>query len=149
MQMIVRFFAIAARKRILGCFQLHNYTGETLCERVVDVARHAISFFEHRSSLTLLGKLVQLNGKHDLMGEGLGQFNVLRPISCSIGMSDSDKTSHLSTYQKRDREKSFCAFSLQILAPFGFVAGIALQVFETHRPCREKEFLDYSVLFPK
>ena len=61
--MIVRFFATAARKRILGCFQLHNYTGETLCERVVDVARHAISFFEHRSSLMLLGKLVELYGK--------------------------------------------------------------------------------------
>src|SRR5436190_963868 len=51
MQMIVRFFATAARKRIFGCFQLHNYTGEPLCERVVDVARHSIAFFEHRSSL--------------------------------------------------------------------------------------------------
>src|SRR5207245_10122479 len=80
MQMIVPFFATAARKRILGCFQLHNYTGETLCERVVDVARHSVSFFEHRSSLALLSKLVELNGKHDLVGERLGQFNLLRPI---------------------------------------------------------------------
>src|SRR5947199_9770843 len=71
MQMIVRFFATAARKRILGCFQLHNYTGETLRERVVDVARHSISFFGDSSSLTLIGKLVELNGKHDLVGERL------------------------------------------------------------------------------
>src|SRR4029077_16569078 len=147
--MIVSFLATAVGNSILGCFQLHNHTGETLRERVVDVARHAISFFEDRNSLTLLGKLVQLNGKHDLMGEGLGQFNVLRPISCSIEMSDSDKTSHLSTYQKRDGEKSFCAFSLQIIATFGFGARISLKVCENPRTCREKEFLDYSVLFPK
>src|SRR6476620_9095605 len=147
--MIVSFLAPAVGNRILGCFSLPNYTSETLRERVVDVPRHAISFFEDRSSLTLLGKLVQLNGKHDLMGEGLGQFNVLRPISCSIGMSDSDKTSHLSTYQKRDCKKSFCAFSLQIIAPFGFDTRISLQVFANHRACRKKEFLDYSVLFPK
>src|SRR6476646_3975994 len=115
--MIVRFFATATRNRILGCFQLHNYTGETLRERVVDVARHSISFFEDRSSLTLLGKLVQLNGKHDLKGEGLGQFNLFGPVNCTIGMSNSDKTSDLSTHHKPDPEKSFCSFSLQILAP--------------------------------
>ena len=63
MQMIVRFLATAARNRILGCFQLHNHTGETLRERVVDVARHSISFFEDRRPLTLLGKLIELNAQ--------------------------------------------------------------------------------------
>ena len=72
MQMIVRFLAAAAGNRILGCFQLHNHTGETLRESVVNVARHSISFFEDRSSLTLVGKLIELNGKHDLVGERLG-----------------------------------------------------------------------------
>src|SRR5580765_3926719 len=131
--MIVSFLATAIGNRILGCFQLHNHTGETLRERVVNVARHAISFFEDRSSLTLLGKLVQLNGKHDLMGEGLGQFNLLGPVSCTIGMSNSDKTSDLSTYQKRDAEKSCCSFSLQILAPLAVNPRISVNVFANYR----------------
>src|SRR2546423_9622001 len=149
MQVIVHFFATATRNRILGCFQLHNHTSETLRERVVDITRHSISLFEDCSMLSLLGKLVQLNGKHDLMGEGLGQFNVLRPISCSIGMSDSDKTSDLSTYQKRDREKSFCAFSLQILAPFAINPRISLNVFANHRGRRKKQLLNGRILLPK
>ena len=40
---------------ILGCFQLHNHASETLRERVVNVPRHSISFFENRGAPTLLG----------------------------------------------------------------------------------------------
>src|SRR5882724_2982294 len=142
MQMIVRFFATTARKRILGCFQLHNYTGETLCERVVDVSRHSISFFEHRSSLMLLGKLVELYGKHDLMGKRLGQFNLLGPIGYSVGMSNSDKTSDLPTYQERDPQKSLCSFPLQILLPLAVTPRTSVNVFAKDGARRKKQLLD-------
>src|SRR4030095_5631002 len=98
MQMIVRFLAIPARNRILGCFQLHNHAGETLRKRVVNVPRHSISFFEDRSPLALLGKLIELNSKHDLMGECLGQFDLLRAIRSTVGMADSNKTLNMSTH---------------------------------------------------
>jgi hypothetical protein len=69
--MIVSFLATTAGNRILGRFQLHNHTGKTLRESVVNIARHPISFFENGSALALLGKLIELKRKHDLMGEGL------------------------------------------------------------------------------
>ena len=71
MQMSIRFLARAARDCILGCFQLHNYPGETLRERIVNVPRHPISFFEDCRALALLGKLVEAKRKHDLMGQRL------------------------------------------------------------------------------
>src|SRR6266567_4031227 len=115
--MIVRFLAIPARNRILGCFQLHNHAGETLCERVVNVPRHSVSFFEDRSPLTLLGEFIELKREHDLMGEGLSQFNLLRPIRYTIDMANADKTTRLSGDQDWHGQKSFCASALQILAP--------------------------------
>ena len=57
--------------RFFGRFQLHNHTSETLRQRIVDIARHSISFLEHGGPLALLGKLIELNGKHRLVGERL------------------------------------------------------------------------------
>src|SRR2546422_10201563 len=109
MQMSVGFLARAARNSILGCFQLHDHTGETLGERIVNVTRHSISFFEDRSPLTLLGKFIELKREHDLVGEGLGQLDFLRPIRRTIDMANANKASDLSTHQKRHCEKSLCA----------------------------------------
>src|SRR6266853_1077099 len=149
MQMLVRFLAGTVGNRILGRFQLHNHTGKALRERVVNVPRHSISFFEDRRSLTLLGKFIELKGKHDLMGERLSQFDFFRPIRCPVGMADSNKTPDVSAHQNRNSQKSFCSLSLQIIAPFGFDARSSVQVFANHRTCREKQFLDYCVLFPE
>ena len=44
--MLVGFLTLAARDCILSRFQLHNYAGETLRERIVNVSRHPISFFQ-------------------------------------------------------------------------------------------------------
>ena len=71
MQMIIRFLTTTAGNRILGCLQLHNHASETLRERVVNVARHPISFFENCGPPTLLGELIELKRKHDLMRERL------------------------------------------------------------------------------
>src|SRR6266404_4779285 len=147
--MIVRFLAIPAGDRILGCFQLHNHTGETLGERIMNVARHSISFFEDRGPLTLLGKLIELKSKHDLVGERLGQFNLLWPISCPVAMANANKASDLSTHQKRHSEKPLCAVSFQVLTPIAVNARISLDVIANHRTCREKQFLNYCVLFPE
>src|SRR6184192_2857691 len=62
-------------------------------------------------------------------------------------MSNSDKTSDLPTYQKRDPQKSFCSFSLQILVPFAVNPRISVNVFANYRGRRKKQLLDGWVLF--
>src|SRR5262249_57339529 len=47
-QMLVHFLAAAGCDCIFSRFQLHNHSGETLCECVVNIARHSISFFKDR-----------------------------------------------------------------------------------------------------
>src|SRR6266404_971109 len=147
--MIVRFLAIPARNRIFGCFQLDNHAGKTLCERVVNVARHSIAFFEDRRAPTLLGKLIELKREHDLMGERLGQFNLLRPIRGLVAVADSDKSPNLATNQKWNSEKSLRSFFLQIVAPLGSNTRISLHIVANDWPPCEKQFLDNWVLFPK
>src|SRR6266550_800597 len=149
MQMIVRFFATAAGNCILGCFQLHNHTGEPLRQSVVDVPRHSISFFEDRSPLALLGKFIELKREHDLVSERLGQLDFLRPIRRTIDMANANKASDSSTYQKGHCEKSLCAVSFQMLTPIAVNARFSLYVFADHRTCREKQLLNYCVLFPE
>src|SRR5207247_5756758 len=137
MQMSIRFLAGAARDCILGCFQLHNYPGETLRERIVNVARHSVSFFEDRRALALLGVLIELNGKHDLMRERLGQFDLLRAVSRAIRMADPDKATDLSTDQDRNPEKPRRSFFLQMGAPLAVHARISLHIFTTNRRASE------------
>src|SRR5439155_19414323 len=108
---------------------------------------HSISFFEDGSAPALLGKLIELKGKHDLVRQRLGQFNLLWPIGCQVAVADSNKTPNLSTHQNRNSQKSFCPLSLQIVAPHARNSRISLQVFANHRTSREKKFLDYGVLF--
>src|ERR1700720_4448774 len=98
MQMLVPFPARTAGNCILGCFQLHNHASETLSERVVNVPRHSISFFENRGAPTLLGQLIELKSKHHSMGEGLRQFHFLGLINPTIEMANTDKTPDLSTH---------------------------------------------------
>src|ERR1700719_501160 len=147
--MIVRFLTGTEGNCILGCFQLHNHTGKTLRERVVNVARHSISFFEDRSPLALLGKLIESKREHDLVGERLGQLDFLRPIRRTIDMANANKASDLSTHQKRHCEKPLCAVSFQMLTPIAVNARISLDVIANHRSCREKQLLNYCVLFPE
>src|SRR5437870_10009874 len=64
-------------------------------------------------------------------------------------MSDSDKTSNLSTHQNRNCQKSLCPFSLQIFAPLAVHARISLNVFANYGARREKQFLNGWVVFPK
>src|SRR6476619_7641862 len=149
MQMIVRFLAIPAGNRILGCFQLNNHTGKTLRERVVNVTRHSISFFKNRSPLTLLGELVELKREHDLMGERLGQFDLLRPIRRPIDMANPSKAFDLSTHQKRYCQKPLGPVSFQILTPLAINAGISLDVVANDRTCRKEQFPDYRILLPQ
>src|SRR5438046_7488133 len=99
MQMIVRFLAAAAGNRILGCFQLHNHTGETLRKRVVNVSRHSISFFEYRSPPTLLGGLIEFKRKHDVMGQRPGYFYFLRPVGRTIDIANTYKATNLTPNQ--------------------------------------------------
>jgi hypothetical protein len=115
----------------------------------MNVARHSISFFEDRSPLTLLGKLIESKRKHDLMGERLRQFNLLRPIRRTIDMANANKASDLSTHQQRHSEEPLCAISFQMLTPIADNARISVNVIANHGTGREKQFLNYCVLFPE
>src|ERR1700688_4790407 len=109
MQMLVRLFLTATRDRVLGRFQLHDHTGETLRESVVDVPHHSIAFFEDRRALTLLGKLIELKRKHDLVSECLSQLDFFWSIRRTVDVANADKTAHVPTHQQRHAEKSLCA----------------------------------------
>src|SRR5580693_858899 len=147
--MIIRFLATAAGNCILDCFQLNDHAGEPLRERVMDVPRHAISFFEDRSAAPLLSKLIELKRQHDLMGQCLGQFYLLRPIRCTIDMANANKASNLSTYQQWHCEKPLCAVSFQMLRPIAVNARISIDIIANDWTCCEKQFLNYGVLFPE
>ncbi len=69
--MFVRFLAAITVDCVFDRFQLHNYAGETLCECVVNVARHSISFFQNGRLPALFGKFIELNSQHRLMRERL------------------------------------------------------------------------------
>src|SRR6266853_2692112 len=147
--MSVRFLTIPAGNRILGRFQLHNHSGETLGEGIVNVARHSISFFEDRRALALLGKLIELKREHYLVGKRLGQFDLLRPIRRTIDMADANKAFDLSTHQKRHCQKPLSPVSFQILTPLAINAGISLDVVANDRTCRKEQFPDYRILLPQ
>src|SRR6202040_761605 len=125
MQMLVRLPARTAGNCILSCFQLHNHAGKTLRESVVNIPCHPISFFENRGPPALLGELIELKRKHDLMGECLRQFDFLGPIKPTIEMANTDKTPDLSADQNRNCQKSFRAHSLKILTPLAINARIS------------------------
>src|SRR5438552_18558376 len=102
MQMSIRFLATAAGNRVLRCFQLYNYSGETLREGVVNVTRHSISFFDDSGALTLLGKLIESKRQHDLMRERLGQFYLLRPIRSVFEIANAYNTLHAAPDRTRN-----------------------------------------------
>src|SRR5947199_10774919 len=56
---------------------------------------------------------------------------------------------HLSTHQNRNCQKPFCSPSLQIVGPLAVHTRIGLPLVANHRTRREKQFLNYCILFPK
>ena len=103
--MLVCFLATAACHCILGRFQLHDYTRETLRQRVVNVARHSISFFENSCLPALLGKFIELNRQHGLVCERLRQFDLLRSIRGSLAVTNTDEPCHASAHQGWNPQK--------------------------------------------
>jgi len=135
--MSVPFLATAARNCILGCFQLHNHTGKTLGERVVNVPRHSVSFFKDGSALALLGKVIELKREHDLMGQCLGQLDFLRPIRRKIDMAGlryihENKTAAILTTSARLGAMSANADAKKLAAitKFGRALGLAFQIID-------------------
>ena len=59
--MLVCFLSPATGDGILQRFQLHDYAGEALRERVVDVSRQSIAFRQNGCLTALLGKFIELN----------------------------------------------------------------------------------------
>src|SRR6266851_7603549 len=148
-QMFVCVLAGTVGDRILGGFQLHDHTGKTLRERVVDVSRHPVSFFKDRGALTLLGELIELKREHDLVCERLSQFYFFWPVRRTIDVANANEASDVSTHQKRHSEKPLCAVSFQMLTQIAANARISCDVVANHRTSREKQLLDYRVPFPR
>jgi len=115
----------------------------------VNVARHSIAFFEDGGPLTLLGKLIESKCQHDLVGERLSQFYLLRPIRGTIDMANTDKASHVPSDQNGNGQKFFRTPTLQILTPLAFNTRISRHVVGNNRTASEKQFFDHRVLFPR
>src|SRR4029077_18243043 len=74
------------------CFHLQDHTGETLCERVVDITRQTGALFEDGSLALLLGDLLPMNSHYDVLCERLSQLYFVRPIGARFRVMDADET---------------------------------------------------------
>src|SRR6266536_4903813 len=104
--MLISFLAPATTDCILGRFQLYDHAGETLGERIVDIARHSISFFQNGGLPALLGKFIELNCQHRLVRERLSQFDFFRSIRRPVAVTNTDEAFHASANQGRNPQKS-------------------------------------------
>src|SRR5439155_23961451 len=107
LQMRVRLLASATRDGVLDCFQLHDYAGETLRERVVNVARQAISFLQNGRLPASLGEFIELNCEHRLVSECLRQLDLLRPIGRPVAVPNPDEPSHTAAHEGWNSQELF------------------------------------------
>src|SRR5207249_7531278 len=98
--MLIRFLATATGDCVLRRFQLHDYAGEPLSQRIVNVARHPVALSQDGSLATLLGKFMELNCQHRLVGQCLRQFDLLRPIRWAFTVTNADEPFHAAAYQR-------------------------------------------------
>src|SRR6266516_4337668 len=90
------FHCLILGRGLLNCFQLNDHAGESLRERVVNVASHPIALGHHGRLTTLSGKTGQLHCQRRLMGESTGQFDLLLAETTVHSKPDADKSSDTS-----------------------------------------------------
>src|SRR2546430_15469275 len=79
-----------------GSFQLNDHAGESLRERVVNIASHPITLGHHGRLATLGGKKGQLDCQSRLLGESTGQFDLLLSETTLQSETDADESGNTS-----------------------------------------------------
>ena len=82
--------------RVRRSLQLHDHAGESLRQRVVNVAGHAITFRNHGRLTALLRQTHQLKRQHRLMSQRPGEFDFLVTKSALLLKADRKRASHLA-----------------------------------------------------
>jgi len=93
---------IAERRRALGCFQLHDHSGESLSQRVVNVARHPVALRRDRSFTALFRQSHQLETQHGLMRHRPRQLDFFLPDLPFLFEADTEHTGNLAGKDHRD-----------------------------------------------
>src|SRR5258706_2386009 len=98
------FHCLILGRGLLNCFQLNDHAGESLCERVVNVASHPIALGHHGRLTTLGGKTGQLDCQSCLMGESTGQLDLLLSETTLQSESDADESRNTSGDEHRHKQ---------------------------------------------
>src|SRR6266850_693926 len=103
-QMAGGFHRLIPGHGLLNCFQLNDHAGESLRERVMNVASHSITLGHHRRLTTLGGKTGQLDGQSCLMGESTGQLDLLLSETTLLSETDADESRNTSGDEHRHKQ---------------------------------------------
>ena len=147
--MRVRLLASATRDGVLDCFQLHDYAGETLRERVVNVARQAISFLQNGRLPASLGEFIELNCEHRLVSQCLRQLDLLRPIRRSVAMPNPDEPSHTAAHEGWNSQELFRSSSFQVIPKIAGCVRIMFHIFASDRRSGKKQLAKARILLPR
>src|SRR5271156_299356 len=83
---------------LLGRFHMQNYASKTLGQRIVNVARHAVTFTNDGGLAALCGKTGELNRKHRLIGKRLSQLLLFIAKNVLPGKSYRYQSSYFAAY---------------------------------------------------
>src|SRR6202165_37580 len=92
-----------------GSFQLNDHAGESLRERVVNVASHPITLGRYSRLPALDGKTGQLDCQSRLMGDSPGQFDLLLSEITLQSKTDADESGNTSGDEHRHEQNRAAA----------------------------------------
>src|SRR6266436_2404393 len=89
---------------LLDGFKLHDHSGESLRESVVNVASHPVTLGHHSRLPALGGKTGQLHCQSRLMGESTGQFDLFLSETLLQSETDADESGNASGNEHRHKQ---------------------------------------------
>ena len=130
-------FRIGAVDDLLGGLELEKDASKVLGERIMDIARHAISLFGDGRLAGLLGQQGQLQSERGLLSQALGQFQFHKVKLTEFREADDDRTNRLFAQDQRDAEEPLDPLLLQISAAGGIERGTAFDLVPDGAPMAE------------
>src|SRR5262249_49488039 len=118
------------------------------CESIVNVACHPRPLFENRGLALLFSDLVSMCCHHDVMGQPLRQFDLIRAISSAADMLNTNKPAHFSQDKHRNSQELFTASFDQILSELCIYSRVVFDVVAHHGTLSKKHLLKVGACFP-
>src|SRR3954462_1040324 len=88
-------FGLFISKGVNRCVQLDNHAGETLCKRVMNIARHPCTLLQYHGMAPLLAQFGLVSCNHHMESQCLGQFDLFTTICSSFHMLNTNKAAHV------------------------------------------------------